>query len=170
MALCALPLLCVESANAAPPKHATSTVTRTGAGGNSATKNSNMSTNGAGGYTAGSTVTGPAGNQASHQQSGAYNAATQTYTRSGGTTGPLGNSTSSSTSAQKTATGYQRSAVHTGAAGNSVTTTGQASYNAATGTATQSRSVKGPNGNGPTESRSVTVTPPATTTSSTPSN
>jgi len=164
VALCALPLMwAAGSANAAPPKSASSTVTRTGPAGNSATRHSSVSTNGQGGYTAGSTVTGPAGNQTSRQQSGVYNPATQTFTRSGGTTGPAGNSTSFSTSTQKTADGYQRTGVRTGPNGNSVTTTGQGSYDASTGTVTQSRSITGPNGNGPTESRTVTVAPTVTT-------
>jgi hypothetical protein len=167
VALCALPLIwAAGSAEAGTPKHAASTVTRTGPAGNSATRNSSVSTNGQGGYTAGSTVTGPAGNQASRQQSGAYNPATQTYTRSGGTTGPAGNSTSFSTSTQKTADGYQRTGVRTGPNGNSVTTTGQGSYDPSTGTVTQSRSSTGPNGKGTSESRTVTAAPTATTTPS----
>jgi hypothetical protein len=122
-ALCALPLIYAAGiANAAPPRHAASTVTRTGPAGNSATRHSSVSTNGQGGYTSGSTITGPAGDQASRQQSGSYNPSTQTYSRSGGTTGPRGNSTSFATSAQKTADGYQRSGVRTGPEGNSVTT------------------------------------------------
>lgn len=162
VALCALPWILATGADAAPPKHVASTVTRTGAAGNKATRDSTVSTDGQGGYTAGSRTTGPAGNQASRQQAGTYNPVTQTYSRSGGTTGPLGNISGYATSTQSTANGYQHSGTRTGPAGNAVTTTGAGSYNPTTGVAAQSRSTKGPNGYGPTESRSVTVTPPAT--------
>jgi hypothetical protein len=105
------------------------------------------------------TRTGPAGNTATRQQSGSYNPATKTYTRSGTTTGPNGNTSSFNTSVQATGNGLERSATRTGPNGNSVTSTGQAAYNPATGTATQSRTTTGPNGKSATESRTVTVTP-----------
>ena len=167
MVMCALPLMWAVHAEAAPPRHAASTVTRTGPAGHSILRNSNLTTNGLRGYTAGSTLTGPAGHKASRQQSGSYDPATQTYSRSGTTTGPAGNSTGFSTSAQKTPDGYQRSGVRTGPEGNAVTTNGTGSRDPAAGTATQSRSIKGPKGNGPTESRTITASP---TTTVAPSN
>jgi hypothetical protein len=157
-----LPALWTASADlamAAKPRAAGATVTRTGPAGNTAIRQSNVATNGQGGYTAGSTVTGPTGNTATRQQSGSYNPATKTYTRSGTTTGPNGNTSSFNTSVQATGNGLERSATRTGPNGNSVTSTGQAAYNPATGTATQSRTTTGPNGKSATESRTVTVTP-----------
>jgi len=144
---------------AAPPRAASATVTRTGPAGNTTTRQTNVATNGKGGYTASSTVTGPFGNTTTRQASGAYDPATKTYTRSSTTTGPNGNQWSSSTSVQATGNGLARTATHTGPNGNSVTSTGQATYNPATGTATQSRTTTGPNGQSATESRTVTVTP-----------
>jgi hypothetical protein len=60
---------------------------------------------------------------------------------------------------QATGNGVVRTATHTGPNGNSVTSTGQATYNPATGTANQSRTTTGPNGQSATESRTVTVSP-----------
>jgi hypothetical protein len=132
----ALPTLWIvglSDASAAPPRAASSTVTRTG----------------------------PAGNTSTRQSSGSYNPATKTYTRSSTTTGPNGNTASSSSSVQATGNGgYNRSATHTGPAGNSVTTQGQGSYNSATGTYNQSRTTTGPNGNSATSTRAVTVGTP----------
>ena len=56
--------------------------------------------------------------------------------------------------------GYNRSATHTGPAGNSVTTQGQGSYNSATGTYNQGRTTTGPAGNSATTTRAVTVGTP----------
>jgi len=160
VAAVALPVLWIaglSEASAAPPRAASSTVTRTGPEGNTATRQSSVATNGQGGYNASSTVTGPNGNTATRQQSGSYNPATKTYTRSGTTTGPNGNQSSFNTSIHATANGgYNRSATRTGPAGNSVTTTGQGSYNSATGAYNQSRVTTGPNGNSATTNRSVT--------------
>ncbi len=157
----AIPLLCMVlgSAYAGPPRSASSTVTRTGPAGNTATRRSNIATTGQGGYSASSTVTGPAGNTAVRQQSGTYNPATQSFSRSGTTTGPAGNQSSFSSSVQATGNGYQRNAARTGPNGNSVTTQGQATYNPATGTLNQSRTVAGPNGKSATENRAVQVNP-----------
>jgi len=143
----------------ATPRSASATVTRTGAAGRTATRQSQVTTNGQGGYTANSTLTGPAGNTATRQQSGSYDPATKTYTRAGTTTGPNGNRSSFSTSVQATGNGLQRNATRTGPNGNSVTSTGQATYNPSTGTLNQSRTSTGPNGKSATESRTVTVTP-----------
>jgi len=161
----ALPLLWIVAAgdaSARPPRSASSTVTHTGASGKTSTRQSNISTNGTGGYNASSTVTGPAGNTAARQQSGAYDPATKTYTRSATTTGPAGNQSSSSTSVQATGNGYQRNATHTGPNGKSSTTQGQATYDPSTGTVNQIRTTTGPNGKTATESRTVTVGTPAT--------
>jgi hypothetical protein len=157
-AVAALPLLCmvaVSSADARPPRSASSTVNRTGPAGNTSTRQSNVSTTGQGGYSASSTYKGPAGNTSTRQQSGSYNAATGTLTRSATTTGPAGKQSTSNTTLQATGNGYQRSAVHTGPNGNSVTSQGQASYNSATGTVNQSRTTTGPNGNSATENRTI---------------
>jgi hypothetical protein len=150
-------LLVLSDAHAAPPRSGSSTVMRTGPAGNTTTRQTNVSTNGQGGYKASSTVTGPAGNTATRQQSGAYNPSTGTYSRSGTTTGPNGKQSSFNTSVQATGNGYQRNATHTGPNGNSVTTQGQATYNSSTGTLNQSRTVTGPNGHTATESRTVQV-------------
>lgn len=144
-------------ADAAQPRYAAATVTRTGPYGNTATRQSNIATNGQGGYTAGSTFTGAAGRASTRQQSGSYNPATQTYSRSGTTTGPNGNQSSFNTSLHATGDGYTRSATRTGPNGNSVTSTGQASYNAATGSVTQSRTTTGPEGKSATETRTISV-------------
>ena len=136
----------------AKPRAASATVTHTGPAGNSTTRQSNVTTNGQGGYAASSTVTGPAGKTATRQQSGSYNPATKTYTRSGTTTGPNGKQSSFNTSVQATGNGLERSATRTGPNGNSVTSTGQAAYNPASGTATQSRTTTGPNGKSETHS------------------
>jgi hypothetical protein len=149
----------IGTAQAGPPRNASATVSRTGPAGNTSTRQSAVASNGQGGYTAGSTVTGPAGNTAARQQSGSYNPATKTYTRQGTTTGPNGNTSSFNSSIQATGNGYDRTATHTGPNGKSVTSTGQATYNPATGTVNQSRATTGPNGNSATENRSVTVTP-----------
>lgn len=126
----ALPVLClaaISTAEAGPPRSASSTVTRTG----------------------------PAGNTATRQASGSYNPTTGTFTRSATTTGPAGKQSSLNTSVQVTGNGYQRSATRTGPNGNTVTSQGQASYNSATGTVNQSRTVTGPNGQSATESRTI---------------
>jgi hypothetical protein len=161
----ALPLIClvaVSTADAGPPRSGSSTVSRTGGAGNTATRQSSVSTNGQGGYSASSSYTGRAGNTSTRQQSGSYNPATKTYTRSGTTTGPAGNQSSFNTSVQATGNGYQRSATRTGPSGNSVNTQGQASYNPATGTVNQGRTTTGPNGKSATESRTIqTGTPPS---------
>jgi hypothetical protein len=86
----------VGLAIAAPPRAASATVTRTGPAGNTTIRQTNVATNGKGGYTASSTVTGPAGNTATRQASGAYDPATKTYTRSSTTTGPNGQSATES--------------------------------------------------------------------------
>ena len=80
-----------------------------------------------------STVTGPGGNTATRQASGAYNPATQSYGRTSTTTGPNGKSATSTSSTQLTGNGYVHSTTKTGPNGNSVTSTGQGSYNSATG-------------------------------------
>src|ERR1700760_4438928 len=126
-------------ADARPPRAASATVTRTGPMGNSSVRQSNVATNGQGGYTAGSTFTGPAGNVTTRQQSGSYNPATKTYTRTGTTTLPNGQQSNFSTLVQATGDGLARSATGTAPAGNSVNTQGQASYNPSTGTLTQGR-------------------------------
>lgn len=149
----------VNSALAAQPRAASATVSRTGPAGNTSTRQTTASTNGAGGYTAHSTVTGPAGNTATRQASGAYNPSTQTYTRTATTTGPNGKSATSTSSTQLTGNGYVHNTTTIGPNGKSVTSTGQGSYDPATGTASQSRTTTGPNGNSATESRIVTVTP-----------
>ena len=121
----ALPVwaLTTGAALAGPPRSGSSTVTRTGPAGNTATRQSNISTNGHGGYSASSTLTGPAGRSVSQQQSGSYNATTQTYTRSGTTTGPNGKQASFNTSVQATGNGYERTATRTGPNGTTATKT-----------------------------------------------
>lgn len=165
----ALPVIClvaVSTAEARPPRSASSNVTRTGPAGNTSSRQSNVSTNGQGGYSASSTATGPGGKTATRQQSGAYDPATKTYTRQGTTTGPAGNQSSFNTSVQATGNGYQRNATRTGPNGNSTTTQGQATYNPSTGTINQSRTTTGPNGKTATESRTIqTGTTPAQPTS-----
>jgi hypothetical protein len=159
----ALPVLCIVTiadANARPPRSAGSTVTRTGPAGNTTTRQSNIATNGQGGYNASSTLTGPNGKTATRQQSGSYNPAAKTYTRSGTTTGPNGNQSNFNTSVQATSNGYDRTATRTGPNGSSVTSQGQATYNPATGTLNQSRTTTGPNGKTATESRTVNVGTP----------
>jgi hypothetical protein len=93
----ALPLWVLTSASAlaAPPRAGSTTVTRTG----------------------------PAGNTATRQQSGSYNAATHTYTRSGSTTGPNGKQSSFNTSLQATGNGYNRTATRTAPNGATATKT-----------------------------------------------
>jgi hypothetical protein len=154
----ALPVMWISgSALAGTPRAASSTVTRTGPAGNTTTRQTNVATNGQGGYTANSTLTGPAGKTATRQQSGSYNPATKTLTRSGTTTGPNGKQSSFNTSLQATGNGgYNRNATRTGPNGNTVTTTGQGSYNPSTGTYNQSRTTTGPNGKSATETRTVT--------------
>ena len=55
--------------------------------------------------------------------------------------------------------GYTRTTTLTGPKGNSVTTTAQGQYDAATGTFNQSRTTSYPNGQSSSESRSVSVVP-----------
>jgi hypothetical protein len=153
-----------STANAGPPRSASSSVTRTGPAGNTGARQSTLSTNGSGGYNASSTVSGPAGNTATRQQSGAYDPTTKTYSRSGVTTGAAGKQSSFNSSVQATGNGYQRNAARTGPNGKSVTTQGQASYDASTGTVNQSRTTTGPNGKSATESRSATVGTSSTST------
>jgi hypothetical protein len=145
------------SADARQPRAASSTVTRTGAAGNSATRKSSVATDGNGGYTAGSTVTGSNGKTASRQQSGSYDPATQTYSRAGTTTGPDGQQSSFNSTTQKTADGYVHAGTRTGPNGQSVTTQGGATYDPATGTANQARTTTGPNGKSASESRTIVV-------------
>jgi hypothetical protein len=115
--------LSMQSASAGTPRAASATVARTGPAGNSTVRQSAVATNGQGGYSAHSTLTGPAGKTATRQQSGSYNPATQSYNRSGTTTGPSGAQSNFSTSLQKTSNGYDRTATRTGPNGNSATST-----------------------------------------------
>jgi hypothetical protein len=110
----------IDTALAGVPRAAGATVTRTGPAGRTSTRQTNVATNGQGGFTSHSTLTGPAGNTVTRQQSGSYNPATRTYTRSGTTTGPNGAQSSFNTSVQATGNGYNRTATRTGPAGNAV--------------------------------------------------
>jgi hypothetical protein len=161
----ALPVLWtvgVTDASARPPRAGSATVTRTGPGGNTASRTTNVSTTGAGGFNSRSTVTGPAGNTASRVQSGSYNSTTNTWNRSATATGRAGNQSNFNATVQGTGNGYQRNATRTGPNGQTVTTQGQASYNPSTGMLNQSRTVTGPNGKSATENRTVNVgTPPS---------
>lgn len=143
----------LTAANARPPLSGGSTVTRSGPAGNTSTRQSTFATNGQGGYSAGSTFTGPAGNVTSRSQSGSYNAATHTYSRSGTTSYPNGKQSGFSSSTQLTGDGYVHSGTRTGPNGNAMTTQGQATYNPSTGTVNQSRTTTGPNGQSASESR-----------------
>jgi hypothetical protein len=153
----AIMLACAPAAQARGPHFAGSTVTRTGPYGNSSFRQSGISTNGQGGFNAGSTFTGPAGRTSTRAQSGGYNAATGTFTRSGGTTLPNGQQSHFNTSVQATGNGYTRSATHTGPNGNSVTSQGGATYNAANGQIDQSRTITGPEGHSATETRTIDI-------------
>lgn len=88
----ALWIVGLSDASAAPPRAASSTVTRTGPAGNTATRQSSVSTNGQGGYNRSTTRTGPAGNTVTTKGQGSYNSATGTYNQSRTTTGPNGKS------------------------------------------------------------------------------
>jgi len=160
----ALPALCfatINDANAArPPRSLNSSVSRTGPAGRTATRQTNVTTNGQGGYNSSTTYTGKAGNTTTRTGSGSYNPSTQTYNRSATTTYPNGKQSSVNTSVQATGNGYERNATRTGPNGGTVTSQGQANYNPSTGTLNQSRTVTGPNGNSATESRTVTVGQP----------
>jgi hypothetical protein len=142
------------------PRTFNSTVTHTGPAGNTLTRQSSLTTNGQGGFTSNSTWTGPRGNTATAQQTGQYNAATKTYTSSGTLTGPKGKQSTFNTTVQGNGNGgYTRTTTLTGPNGNTVTTTGQGQYNAATGAFNQSRTTNYPNGQSSSESRSVSVAP-----------
>lgn len=143
------------------PRAAASSVQRTGPANHTLNRQSAVSTNGAGGYQAGSTVTGPAGRAATRQQTGAFDAETKTYNRTGTTTGPSGQQSTFNTSVQATGNGYERNATRTGPNGQSVSSTGGAAVDRATGTVTQGRATTGPNGKTATESRTVTVAAPS---------
>jgi len=160
----ALPALCfatISDANAArPPRSFNSGVSRTGPAGNTATRQTNVTTNGQGGFNSSTTYAGKAGNTTTRTGSGSYNPSTQTYTRSATTNYPNGKQSSVNTSVQATGNGYQRNATRTGPNGATATSQGQANYNPSTGTLNQSRTVTGPNGNSATESRAVTVGTP----------
>ncbi|MBS0379932.1 MAG: hypothetical protein JSS29_15745 [Proteobacteria bacterium] len=165
-AILSLPLMyavCTTDAQARDrtPHSATSTVTRTGPAGNTSTRQTSVATNGQGGFSSASKLTGPAGNVTTRQQSGGYNAATQSFSRSGTTTYANGKQSNFNASVQATGNGYQRTATHTAPDGKSVTSQGQASYNAATGTVTQSRVTTGPNGKSATETRTIAVGTPS---------
>jgi hypothetical protein len=150
---------CAQGA-ARTPRTFNSTVTHTGAAGNTLTRQSSLTTNGQGGFMSNSTWTGSKGNTATAQQSGQYNAATKTYTSTGTFTGPNGRQSTFNTTVQGNGNGgYTRTSTLTGPNGNTVTTTGQGQYNATTGTFNQSRTTTYPNGQSSTESRSVNVAP-----------
>jgi len=163
---CALPLIWAATAQAggAPPARQprtfTSTVTHTGPAGNTFTRQSTLTTNGHGGYTASSTLTGPKGNTiATRQQSGSYDPATKTYTGGGTVTGANGKQATFNTTVQGTGNGYVRNTTVTGPNGNTTTIAGQGAYNASTGTFNQSRTTTFPNGQTATENRTVTASP-----------
>jgi hypothetical protein len=92
VALPALWIVGLADASAAPPRAASSTVTRTGPNGNSSSFNTSVQATGNGGYNRSATRTGPAGNTVTTQGQGSYNASTGTYNQSRTTTGPNGNS------------------------------------------------------------------------------
>jgi hypothetical protein len=143
------------------PRSFNATVTHTGPAGNSVTRQTNMTTNGQGGFTSNSTWTGPKGNTAATlQRSGQYNAATKTYTGSGTFTGPGGRQSTFNTTVQGNGKGgYTRQTTVTGPNGNTTTVNGQGQYNAAAGTFNQSRTTTYPNGQTSSESRNVSVSP-----------
>ncbi len=164
----ALPVLWAASIGAADaaapgtrtPRTFNSTVTRTGPAGNTYTRQSSVTTNGQGGFTANSTWTGPKGNTiATKQQSGSYDSATKTYSSSGTITGPKGNQSTFNTTVQGSGNGYVRNSTLTGPNGNTVTTNGQGTYNPSMGTFNQTRTTTFPNGQSATESRTVAVAP-----------
>jgi hypothetical protein len=149
----ALVLPAMWSANAAEaavqarqPRTFNSTVTHTGPAGNTITRQSTLTTNGRGGFSATSTWTGPKGDAiATSQRSGSYDPATKTYSGSGTVTGANGKQASFNTTVQGTGTTIQ----------------GQAAYNSASGTFNQSRTTTFPNGQTATENRTVAVAAPA---------
>jgi hypothetical protein len=165
----ALVLPAIWTANAAEaavparqPRTFNSTVTHTGPAGNTITRQSTLTTNGRGGFSASSTWTGPKGNTiATSQRSGSYDPTTKTYSGSGTVAGANGKQASFNTTVQGTGNGYVRNTSVTGPNGNSTTIQGQGAYNAASGTFNQSRATTFPNGQTATENRTVTAAPPA---------
>jgi hypothetical protein len=114
----ALPALCfatINDANAAkPPRSFNSSASRTGPAGNTASRQTNVNTNGQGGFSSSTTYTGKAGNTTTRTGSGSYDASTKTYNRSATTTHPNGKQSGVNTSVQATGNGYQRNATRTG--------------------------------------------------------
>ena len=157
----ALPALCfasISDANAArPPRSVNSAASRTGPAGNTSTRQTNVATNGQGGYTSNTAYTGKAGNTSTRTGAGSYDASTKTYNRSATTAYPNGKQSSVNASVRATGNGYQRNATRTGPNGGVATSQGQATYDASTGTLNQSRTTTGPNGKSATENRTVTV-------------
>jgi len=151
----ALSVAGLANAQAGEPHTANSTVTRTGPAGNTSTRQTSVTTNGQGGYTAHSTITSPAGNVSTHTQSGTYDPATKTYSSSGTTTYPNGKQSTFTSSTQATGNGYVRSSSWTGPNGRTVTSQGQATYDPATRTINQSRTTTSPFGGTSTESRTI---------------
>jgi hypothetical protein len=159
-----LPALWTANAAEAPvarqPRTFNSTVTHTGPAGSTITRQSTLTTNGHGGYTASSTWIGPKGNTlATGRRSGIYDPATKTYRSSGTLTGANGRQASYNTTVQATGNGYIRNSTVTGPNGNSATVQGQGTYNSSSGTFNQSRTTTFPNGQTATENRAVTVAP-----------
>jgi hypothetical protein len=149
-----------EAAAAPQPRTFNSTVTHTGPGGNTITRQSTLTTNGHGGYTASSTWIGPKGNTiATGQRSGSYDPATKTYSSSGTLTGANGKQVNYNTAVQGTGNGYVRNTTVTGPNGNSTTIQGRGTYNPSSGTFNQSRTTTFPNGQSATENRTVTAAP-----------
>jgi hypothetical protein len=147
---------------AGAPRTFNSTVTHTGPAGNTVTRRSSLTTNGQGGFKSNSTWTGPKGNTVTSQRSGQYDAATKTYTSSGTLAGANGKQATFNTTVQGNGNGgYTRNSTLTGPNGNTVSTTAQGQYNAATGTFNQSRTTAYPNGQTSSESRSVSAAPAA---------
>ena len=95
------------------------TVTRTGTEGRSASR-STTKTITDNGYQRSTTATGPNGQTATHNATGAYNADTKTWTRDASSVGPNGGTTSTNATVQKTDSGYTRDVTHTGVNGNTM--------------------------------------------------
>ena len=143
------------------PRTFNSTVTHTGPAGNSLTRQSRLTTNGQGGFTSNSTWTGPKGQDGHRAAERVSTTPPPRPIRAPvPSPGPTASSPRSTRPCKVTATAAttvpRRSP---GPNGNTVTTTGQGQYNAATGTFNQSRTTTYPNGQSSTESRSVSVAP-----------
>ena len=119
-------------------------VARTGANGNTATKNI-VATRTENGYSRDVQATGPRGNQATRSAQGQWDAESKTWSRQATSTGPKGNTVTGSTTTARTSNGYARNTTVAGPQGNTASRSAQGQWDPVTKTWSKTVTTSGGN-------------------------